>query len=46
MKIGSHVSNKMPEMLVGSLKEALSYNETSFMFYLGPPQILYRKNYE
>ena len=46
MKIGSHVSNKAPEMLVGSLKEALSYNETSFMFYLGPPQSLYRKSYE
>lgn len=44
MKIGSHVSNKAPDMLLGSLKEALSYNATSFMVYLGAPQNLIRKS--
>ena len=43
MKIGSHVSNKGDEMLVGSVIEALSYNANSFMVYLGAPQNTYRK---
>lgn len=42
MLIGSHVSfNK--EQLLGSLKEALSYKATTFMFYTGAPQNTIRK---
>lgn len=36
--IGSHVSFKSDEQLVGSIKEALSYNSNTFMFYTGAPQ--------
>ena len=36
--IGSHVSFKKEDQLVGSVKEALSYNSTTFMFYTGAPQ--------
>jgi len=36
--IGSHVSFKKDEQLLGSLKEALSYNSNTFMFYTGAPQ--------
>ena len=36
--IGSHVSFKNDEQLVGSIKEALSYNSNTFMFYTGAPQ--------
>jgi deoxyribonuclease-4 len=36
--IGSHVSFKKDEELLGSVKEALSYDETTFMFYTGAPQ--------
>ena len=36
--IGSHVSFTKEEGLLGSLKEALSYNENTFMFYTGAPQ--------
>lgn len=36
--IGSHVSFKKDTQLLGSLKEALSYNENTFMFYTGAPQ--------
>ena len=36
--IGSHVSFTKDEQLVGSLKEALSYNANTFMFYTGAPQ--------
>ena len=43
IKIGSHVSNNGDEMLVGSVKEALSYDENCFMLYLGAPQNTYRK---
>ena len=35
--IGSHVSFKSDQLL-GSLKEALSYNANTFMFYTGAPQ--------
>ena len=38
MLIGSHVSFKKETQLVGSVKEALSYNSTTFMFYTGAPQ--------
>lgn len=46
MKIGSHVANKGNEMLVGSVNEALSYNSTAFMIYLGAPQNTRRKSIE
>ena len=36
--IGSHVSYSKEEQLLGSVKEALSYDETTFMFYTGAPQ--------
>lgn len=38
LKIGSHVSLSGPEYLVGSVKEALSYQANSFMVYSGAPQ--------
>ncbi|AIO19324.1 putative endonuclease 4 [Candidatus Izimaplasma bacterium HR1] len=43
LKIGSHVSMNGKEMLVGSVKEALSYNANSFMIYTGAPQNTRRK---
>ena len=36
--IGSHVSFRSGDQLVGSVKEALSYGENTFMFYTGAPQ--------
>lgn len=36
--IGSHVSFKGSDQLVGSVKEALSYGSNTFMFYTGAPQ--------
>ena len=36
--IGSHVSFNKKEQLIGSVKEALSYNSNTFMFYTGAPQ--------
>lgn len=36
--IGSHVSYKNDTGLLGSVKEALSYNANTFMFYTGAPQ--------
>ena len=36
--IGSHVSFKNDTQLLGSVKEALSYNANTFMFYTGAPQ--------
>ena len=36
--IGSHVSFISNEQLLGSVKEAISYNSTCFMFYTGAPQ--------
>lgn len=43
LKIGSHVSMNGKEMLVGSVKEALSYNANCFMIYTGAPQNTRRK---
>lgn len=40
--IGSHVSMKNPELYLGSVKEALSFNETTFMIYTGSPQTTLR----
>jgi len=36
--IGSHVGYKKDSGLVGSVKEALSYDANAFMFYTGAPQ--------
>ena len=36
--IGSHVSYKKNDQLVGSVKEAISYGANTFMFYTGAPQ--------
>ena len=36
--IGSHVSFKSSDQLVGSVKEAISYGANTFMFYTGAPQ--------
>ena len=41
--IGSHVSLAGPDFYLGSVKEALSYGATTFMFYTGAPQNTYRK---
>jgi len=38
LKIGSHVGMGSPDYLIGSVKEALSYEATTFMFYTGAPQ--------
>ena len=38
MIIGSHVSYKNSDQLLGSVKEALSYNANTFMFYTGSTQ--------
>ena len=43
LKIGSHVSMSGKEMMLGSVKEALSYGSTTFMFYTGAPQNTARK---
>lgn len=43
LKIGSHVSMNGKEMMLGSVKEALSYGATTFMFYTGAPQNTARK---
>lgn len=36
--IGSHVSFKSADQLVGSVKETISYDANTFMFYTGAPQ--------
>lgn len=41
--LGSHVSMSGKEMLLGSVKEALSYDANTFMFYTGAPQNTKRK---
>lgn len=41
--LGSHVGMNAPEYYLGSVKEALSYGSTTFMFYTGAPQNSYRK---
>lgn len=46
LKIGSHVSLKGSEMMLGSVREALSYNANSFMIYTGAPQKTRRKPIE
>ena len=46
LKIGSHVSMKGKEMLVGAVTEALSYDANTFMIYTGAPQNTVRKKIE
>lgn len=46
MLIGSHVGMSGKEMFLGSVKEALSYNATTFMLYTGAPQNTRRKAIE
>ena len=36
--IGSHVKYNSTTQLLGSVKEAISYGATTFMFYTGAPQ--------
>ena len=43
MIIGCHVSMSGKDMLLGSVKEALSYGANTFMFYTGAPQNTRRK---
>lgn len=38
MKIGSHVSMSAPDFVLGSVKEALSYDANAMMIYSGAPQ--------
>lgn len=44
--IGSHVSMKEKEMLLGSAQEAAQYGENVFMIYTGAPQNTRRKSIE
>jgi len=44
--LGSHVSMKAPHMVLGSAKEAKSYNANTFMIYTGAPQNTRRKAIE
>lgn len=43
LKIGSHVGMKGKEMMLGSVKEAVSYGANTFMVYTGAPQNTKRK---
>lgn len=43
LKIGSHVSMSGKEMLLASVKEAVSYQANTFMVYTGAPQNTRRK---
>ena len=42
MYIGSHVSFDSNEQLIKSVKESISYNANTFMFYTGAPQNTFR----
>lgn len=44
LNIGSHVGMRGKEMMLGSVKEALSYGANTFMLYTGAPQNTRRKN--
>ena len=41
--LGSHVGMSSPDMFLGSVKEALSYQANTFMLYTGAPQNTKRK---
>ena len=44
--LGSHVGMSGKEMMLGSVKEALSYGANTFMVYTGAPQNTRRKKLE
>lgn len=44
--LGSHVGMNAPDYYVGAIKEALSYESNTFMFYTGAPQNSFRKPLE
>lgn len=44
VRLGSHVGMSGKEMLLGSAKEAASYNANTFMIYTGAPQNTRRKD--
>jgi len=44
LKIGSHVGMSGKEMMLGSVKEAVSYGANTFMLYTGAPQNTRRKD--
>ncbi|MCM1272934.1 MAG: deoxyribonuclease IV [Clostridium sp.] len=44
LKIGSHVSMGGKDMMLGSVREALSYGANTFMLYTGAPQNTRRKD--
>ncbi len=46
MKLGSHVSMKAPNYLVGSVNEAIKDGSNCFMIYTGAPQSTQRKDVE
>lgn len=46
LQIGSHVSMGGKEMMLGSVREALSYGANTFMLYTGAPQNTRRKAIE
>lgn len=46
LKIGSHVSMSGKEMMLGSVKESISYGSDTFMIYTGAPQNTKRKPIE
>lgn len=41
--IGSHCSMNSPEFYLGTVREAISYDSSCFMFYTGAPQNSFRK---
>ena len=41
--IGSHVNDNAPDFVLGSVKEALSYDANALMFYTGAPQNSFRR---
>lgn len=46
IKLGSHVSMSAPNFMLGSVKEALSYNANALMIYTGAPQNTKRSEIE
>jgi deoxyribonuclease-4 len=46
LKLGSHISFKSPNYLVGAVEEAISYNANTLMIYLGAPQNTRRTDVE
>ena len=44
--LGSHVGMSGKEMMLGSVKDAISYGANTFMLYTGAPQNTKRKKIE